>query len=361
MNPDDNFIEEKTFIESAPQTDQPSAESPTIEPQSIEPPVESAAEYPPVEPPVEPIIDSGTIIMFMAIVIVMLSVVVIYLINRLKKANASIEKARASAVSTKPSKASKPIFRVGNINNIGRRKEQQDAFCVSDIRDEKILQAKGALAVVADGMGGMDGGAAISRLVTNTFLKQYDAQNEIANPTKFLHDTAQTAETEVEKYMNRRKIDGGSTVAAVLIKNGEMNFISVGDSIIYLLRGHELRQLNREHNFGAVLKEKARRGEVDPDEPFTNPRRNALTSYIGMGSLTLVDKSAQSIRLVADDKIILCSDGVVDALSDKELIELLDGEAAFVAGSLEKSILSKNLPQQDNFTCVILEYVNSEE
>lgn len=193
--------------------------------------------------------------------------------------------------STKFIKFPMPAFRVGNINNIGKRKKQQDSFGISDVNDENMSRSKGVLAVVADGMGGLEDGAAISQLIVDTFLKKYDDQNQISNSGQFLYDSAKCSETAVEDYMSQHDVDGGSTVVAVLIKNGELNFVSVGDSNIFLFRSGELRLLNRKHNLGAILEEKAAKGEVAPDEPFINPRRNALTAYIGMGNFRVADRS----------------------------------------------------------------------
>ncbi len=247
-------------------------------------------------------------------------------------------------------------IRVDNLQNIGARKEQQDSFCVSNIGDKKAVSEKGLMAVVADGMGGLEGGALISRLVTDTFLDSYNNQFSI-EPTSFLYRTAESAELAVENYMKQTGINGGSTLVAVIIKDSQMNYISVGDSHIYLLRDNTLTLINKEHNFGALLKEQADRGEIDPREPYINPKRNALTAYIGMGSFNIVDKNAHPIILRGGDKILLCSDGVYNALGDNALIAALAGDASTAARKLQADILAQNIPSQDNFTAVILECV----
>lgn len=247
-------------------------------------------------------------------------------------------------------------IRVDNLQNIGARKEQQDSFCVSNISDSRAISEKGLMAVVADGMGGLEGGALISRLVTETFLNNYNNQFNF-EPTAFLYNTAESSERAVEDYMKQTGINGGSTLVAVIIKGGQMNFVSVGDSHIYLLRDNMLTLINKEHNFGALLKEQADRGEVDPREPYINPKRNALTAYIGMGSFNTVDKNDQPIILKSGDKILLCSDGVYNALGDNELIVALAGDVRTATKKLEQDILSQNIPSQDNFTAVILECI----
>lgn len=247
-------------------------------------------------------------------------------------------------------------IRVDNFQHIGARKEQQDSFCVSDIGDKKALSEKGLMAVVADGMGGLEGGALISQLVTDTFLNNYNNQFNF-EPTTFLYRAAESAELAVENYMKQTGINGGSTLVAVLIKGSQMNYVSVGDSHIYLLRDDTLTLINKEHNFGALLKEKADRGEIDPREPYINPKRNSLTAYIGMGSFNVVDRNTQPIILRGGDKILLCSDGVYNALGDDALIVAMAGNVSTAARRIQSDILAQNIPSQDNFTAVIIECV----
>lgn len=245
-------------------------------------------------------------------------------------------------------------LRVGNLQHIGKRKEQQDSFCVSDISDKIAVKEKGVLAVVADGMGGLEGGANISNLVTETFLNGYNSQSGF-EPTSFLYNTAESAERAVEQYMHRTGVNGGSTLVAVMVKDSQMNYISVGDSHIYLLRDNVLTLMNEEHNFAALLREKAKRGEVDENEPYVNPKRNALTAYIGIGNFDTVDRNARPEFLKAGDKVLLCSDGVYNALGNDAIIAALSADAITAAKRLEHDILAQNIPEQDNFTAIILE------
>lgn len=258
----------------------------------------------------------------------------------------------AAPITRSPGRA--PIYRVGNLHHIGQREEQQDSFCLSDIGDEVSTREKGLLAVVADGMGGLEGGAAISQRVTDIFLARY-RQLAVPDADRFLYDSVMAAEKAVEELMETSGVNGGSTVVAVLLRGDLLHFISVGDSRIYLLRGGQLRQLNHEHTYGALLRERAALGEVDPEEAYVNPRRDALTSYIGMGSLKRIDRSERPIPLCPGDKVLLCSDGVFNALGEDALAAALAGEAAQAAVRLEEAVLAQGLSNQDNFTGVVLE------
>ena len=252
----------------------------------------------------------------------------------------------------------KRSFRIGNFHNIGKRDEQQDSFCISDIHGTVSVERKGIMAVVADGMGGLEGGAAISQLVADTFLEEYNRKRNIESPSEFLYETANAAEVAAEKYMEQHDVDGGSTLVSVLIKGNEMHFLSVGDSHIYILSDNRITLINKEHNFAAVLKEKAARGEVAPDEPYVNPRRNSLTAYIGMGSFQIMDTNDKTIALKPGDKVFLCSDGVFNTLKDAEIKDMLSDDAIVAAERLRNAVLLKGNPKQDNFTGVIVEYVS---
>ena len=251
----------------------------------------------------------------------------------------------------------KTMLKVGDFKNIGSRNEQQDSSFVASLDDETAIQEKGMLAVVADGMGGLQGGAIISRIVTQTFAKCYAQISKITDVNAFLYDSTVAAERAVEDYIRKSGVNGGSTVVAVLIQGNTLHYISVGDSHIYMLDNGNLKLINKEHSFAEFLKEKAARGEVDPSEPYVNPQRNALTAYIGMGSFQVFDRNEQPIILSPGAKILLCSDGVYNALGDDALIkELSTGDASICARNLEANILSQNIPGQDNFTGIVLEY-----
>ena len=335
-----------------------SKEQPTIE--APAPPEQSGTEIQP-ESKVDSFFNENQTFIMAGIIVVLILLILILAWLIYDRRKMKIKLNNQSNVSPPPimptmSSNEKLDVRVGNLQNIGSRQEQQDSFCVSNIGDKSAIRAKGLMAVVADGMGGLEGGSQISNLVTETFLNSYNGQPNF-DPATFLYRTAESAELAVEQLMKSNGINGGSTVVAVVIKDSLLNYVSVGDSHIYLLRDNVLELINREHSFGALLKEKAARGEVDANEPYVNPKRNALTAYIGIGNFNVVDRNAQPIPLQVGDKILLCSDGVYNALGDEAIVAALTGDALTSARRLQQDILSQAIPTQDNFTAVILECV----
>lgn len=245
---------------------------------------------------------------------------------------------------------------IGNTHHIGNRANQQDSFCISNVENETLVKANGVLAVVADGMGGLSDGAQISAIVTSAMLRRFEQGAGLNDPVKGLSDMLGGANDEVNRYLAQAgRGQSGSTMVAVIIREKLLYFISVGDSRICLVRGGEVYHINREHNYAAELDEKAARGEISFSEAHADPQRKALTSYIGMGEIALIDRNIKPFPLLPGDRVVLMSDGVFGALSDEEIAAALQSDAVKAAQELERLVLQKQKQHQDNFTAVILQ------
>ncbi len=243
---------------------------------------------------------------------------------------------------------------IGNASHIGSRSNQQDSFGLSDVLDAAQVRTKGAAAIVADGMGGLNNGADVSAIVTHTMLQSFDRLPGDMDPAMRLLSMVEDANRQVNLFLNGGS-GSGSTVVAALIQNNMLYTISVGDSRIYLYRNGALMQINREHTYGVELDEKAARGEITMEAAKNDRQRHALTSYIGMGEIAKIDRTLAPLPLQHGDKVALMSDGVFGTLTNEELAQCLVADAAQAAGLIEQAVLNKQKPQQDNFTVIVLE------
>lgn len=245
-----------------------------------------------------------------------------------------------------------PIF-VASLTNTGKREYQQDSLGVAPIDN-------GMLAVVADGMGGLTGGEKVSQLLIRTFL---------TNIKKFapgyrggcLYSLLSYANREVNQMLGPDGIyKSGSTLLSVLLERFAdkwmMQWVSVGDSRIYLYRGGSLIQINREHNYQKELLLKAVRGEIPFSEVASDSNNAKLTSFVGMGELRYVDGSIRSTSLLENDVVMLMSDGVFNTISEEHICAILRKSISIkeAAAELEKMVLVAENPHQDNFTAVLL-------
>ncbi len=239
----------------------------------------------------------------------------------------------------------------GQLQHIGKRPSQQDSAGLYGL-------SGGVLAVVADGMGGLKNGDVVSRKIVQTMGT--DAKNlSAAQAGDNLPALVAHANDEVNRMLGQDELyKCGSTLAAVVAEPQQFRWAAVGDSRIYLFRAGRLLQLNREHNYAADLLLYAVNRQLSFQEARNDPKRKRVTSFIGMGALRYVDGMQRPVRTVTGDRILICSDGVFNTLSEQKIEAVLaeSPDAKTAAETLEAAVLEANNPYQDNFTALILSY-----
>lgn len=248
---------------------------------------------------------------------------------------------------------------IASISNIGKRGGQEDSFGVSDWHDKTLVADNGILALVADGMGGLEGGEEASWITASTFLEYFTnrtLEDDIL-VSQALVLMVQMANANVLSHI-RKKGGGmsGSTVVATVIKDRKLHFVSVGDSRIYLVRNGGLLQLNREHIYARQLDiAAASEGESSLHSTLMNRERKSLTNYIGMDRIEEIDYNLNPIDLISDDRILLMSDGVFGTISEAEIIAAAAGQPPQEATErLQRAVLSHEKQTQDNFTAICI-------
>ena len=244
-------------------------------------------------------------------------------------------------------------FDVGKVHEQGARESQQDCFAVSP---DELRGEYGLLAVVADGMGGLTDGDKVSQAAVGAMLDGFCAapgDGQLA-----LLELLQKANLAVNRLLGAENLSkSGSTLAAALIRGGRFHWLSVGDSRIALLRGGALIQLNREHIYKNELLLSAVNGQESFASALSRPKAAGLTSYLGMGRLKHVDIPAAPVEVLPGDVFVLMSDGVYNALDERELISALSRPAHSAADEIKRAVTAKGYRTQDNFTAVIIEAV----
>lgn len=238
-----------------------------------------------------------------------------------------------------------------NAQHMGTRKEQQDYFAFSDVFNKEENRTVGAVAVLADGMGGMHFGKEASHAAVQTFMDTYMC---LAASDTYVARVMACAAAAANNAV--RKIGGaGTTLCATVIKDWRLYWLSVGDSRIYLYRNSQMLQLNKEHNYGSLLDQLAKEGRISATEAVSDPNRAALTSYIGKEELEEVDISYTPISLYAGDSVLICSDGVYRTVSEREIAYALAGAGENVCDVIINRVISKGTPNQDNATVILMD------
>lgn len=258
-----------------------------------------------------------------------------------------------------PEETAVPAVRIGKLHEQGARAGQQDCFGVSD---ESLMEDRGLLAVVADGMGGLADGEKVSEAVVGAVLDGFILYQGICTPEQQLLMLAKQAAACVNGLLGASGIrKSGSTMVMGLVRDGAFSFLSVGDSRVCLYRQGILMQLNREHVFKDKLALDAVNGKIPLQEVYTDSRRSGLTSFVGMGALEHIDLPSSPVKLVFGDKLLLMSDGVYNALDEQELTACLDAAPVRAVERLRQAIQEKAYTNQDNYTAVLIEYGQKNE
>ena len=216
-----------------------------------------------------------------------------------------------------------------------------------------VLASVGVVAVLADGMGGHVGGERASTTACRGFL---DALSSISGAASDYLDVAlESANAAIRHEVDAEpNLQGmGCTLVGVVVDPAGLRWISVGDSRLFLFRKGELYQLNEDHSLAPMLDQLVERGEMTREQALKHPRRHHLRSALTGDSIDLIDLARERVALLADDCIILASDGI-DTLQPDEIADLIEANrmrgAEAIASSLIDKVDETARPGQDNTT-----------
>lgn len=233
----------------------------------------------------------------------------------------------------------------------GSRAYQQDYFGFSKIKKPKQRGQKDYIVVVADGMGGMLYGDEISKLVVQKLLEQkMSSHEEIDQQLKEMASTISSAIYERFEGL------GGSTVIMTYIDGNQLHWVSVGDSHLYIKRQNKLYLMNEEHNYLSYLYYNVLKGYLTLEEARNHKSPYGLTQFMGKEKLTAIEGSYKGFTLQDQDIICICTDGVSDTLSDKQINALLTKDVMESAKAITNQIIVAKNEYQDNFTAVIMKW-----
>lgn len=249
-----------------------------------------------------------------------------------------------------------PVIEFGCSSILGTRKNQQDYYG-SIINNENTEM----LAVVCDGMGGLSGGELASRITVETILGKYEGTGGRCNPPQFFREAVRETDLIVHNLEeNGKRLNAGTTLIAVHISGNKLHWLSVGDSRFYLIRRNEIISVCAEHNYGELLKQRVSSGMITQQEADADTKRkDALTSYIGIGNPQLIDVNDVPFELMPDDILILCSDGLFKTLSDEAILKSVYEYKLNIQNSAENltgMAMKLTKGSQDNTTVTVIHY-----
>jgi len=236
----------------------------------------------------------------------------------------------------------------------GRRENQEDYYAFADASEPGRPALDQVLLVVGDGLGGHAGGSVASYLAVNAFVRAFHEQPGAQGwRLRTALDTANETLGLVSARVPPTAAAMGTTLLALLAGQREAQWISVGDSPLFLFRQGALRRLNADHSLAPILEERVRAGSLSAEEAAAHPDRHALQSAVLGDTLRLVDFPAEPLPLEPGDILIAASDGIF-TLTTRALEELLafgkNTTADKIADAILFAIRRVNHERQDNTT-----------
>ena len=240
----------------------------------------------------------------------------------------------------------KLICDVAYFNERGKRDNQEDSIYVSPM--DKVAET-GFVGACSDGMGGLLNGEVVSKYVTDSlsenFPFQFDAQAANAGIITKISD----------KIYEEYHLGAGATLVMVHILDEYMNFYSLGDSNIILIRNNRATLLNYKQNYITLMIRKMAEGGLDTTEAYRDSRAKGLIDFVGNLKCNVL-KTSRPLRLFENDIIIVSSDGVTDSIPLNRLVNHihLDQNAAGIARTLKYGIQTRKNPRQDNYSAIVI-------
>jgi PPM family protein phosphatase len=185
--------------------------------------------------------------------------------------------------------------------------------------NEDSLFARVPLFVVADGMGGAQAGEVASRTAVEVFRRGL-GDGASSDPEGSLTTRALEANSQIHELsqMNADQAGMGTTLTALYVGEQEVSIAHVGDSRAYCLRAGKLQRLTDDHS---LVDELLRQGKLTPEEAVEHPQRSIITRALGPEPTVEVDTC--TLRALAGDVYLLCSDGLTTMLAEPKIGEIL--------------------------------------
>jgi PPM family protein phosphatase len=221
----------------------------------------------------------------------------------------------------------RPGVELASLSDVGcQRENNEDRYSYWEPANDLEFPMKGRLAIVADGMGGYEGGQEASRIAVEAIEEAY-ANGGVGNPRSWLLEGFQAAHHRIQEYADKYPdLHGmGTTCTAMALLNHQLYYAHVGDSRLYMVRGSTISRLTHDHSYVSRLVEN---GVLRAEEAESHPQRHILTAALGAGVSITPDCPAQPVALEAGDVLLLCTDGLWGLLTESEIQSTVAGKTA---------------------------------
>ncbi len=220
-------------------------------------------------------------------------------------------------------------------------------------QDDYYIDPDGHFIIVADGMGGHAGGQEPSQLATQAIQAYLEKHWQSVIPCDELLSQAVGEANQAilqDQQSHPERSDMGTTAVVVMFRKEQPWFAHVGDSRLYRLRNSKLEQISEDHTWVARA---MKAGDITPDQARMHPWRHVLSQCLGRKDLPPIE--VQPLDVQPGDRLLLCSDGLTEELSDDAITSYLDPSLSSDQSAAKLIEAAKEKGGRDNITVVIVE------
>lgn len=241
------------------------------------------------------------------------------------------------------------MMQVWGLTDVGLvRKDNQDAFAVVQEQESGAV-----FAVVCDGMGGVRGGGVASRIAVDTYvaeLRKVLRGDMTAEQLKEASSYAVALANRAVYLAAQEQYHGmGTTLVSAIGYGGGVVVSNVGDSRAYRISSDGIQRITKDHS---LVEDLLARGDITAEEARRHPNRNVITRALGPEESEICDGFICPLK--PGEYILLCTDGLVDTVSDQEILfEVIHNEDT--VSCLDRLLaISKSRGAADNVTAVLM-------
>lgn len=249
-----------------------------------------------------------------------------------------------------------PTDQLCAITDVGRvRDHNEDTFHVSE---------DGRLLIVADGMGGHEAGEVASALAVEAVAEffatkcQQATDSSVESIELLLIEAFTTAHQKVlEAARSREGCRGmGATLILACVHSDRLYTCHVGDVRCYVRTVDRFEQITQDHSpVGALVQA----GELTAEQARVHPRKNEILQAVGLPNGIVPEVSSRTLG--NGDRVLLCSDGLWEALSDEEICSIVDWDGSMRQRAIQLVDRANEAGGHDNITVVLYEHVTQGE
>jgi serine/threonine protein phosphatase PrpC len=234
------------------------------------------------------------------------------------------------------------------------RPQNEDCLGFWDSADENEQATRGAIAIVADGLGGHGHGEVASQLAVETAIRTFCEAAPATTDNQLLSRIFKAANLAVyDAGMHGGGMDRMATTLTVsLFRRKEIAVGHVGDSRSYLIRQHQISQLTSDHTYAAM---QLKMSLISKAEAAASEMRNMLTRSIGHDPTVQVDYSRHVLR--SGDVIVQCTDGLHGSVAEHEILDAVNRMRPSAACE-HLTQLAEKRGSQDNISVQIVRVEN---